>query len=49
MQILFSIERKWVDTMNWKHPRNETKAASKERETESGTRWSFIAAASIVA
>jgi hypothetical protein len=35
--------------MNWKHPRNMTKAATKETETSSGTRWSFIAAASIAA
>ncbi len=49
MQILFSVGREGRATMNWKHPRDETKAASKERETESGTRWSFIAAAGIVA
>jgi hypothetical protein len=31
--------------MSWKHRRNEHRAAQKETETRSGTRWSFVAAA----
>lgn len=33
--------------MNWKHPRNMTRTANKQNETESGTRWSFIAAMAV--
>ncbi len=35
--------------MNWKHRRNETTAAQKQTETRSGTKWSFIAAATAIA
>jgi hypothetical protein len=31
--------------VNWKHPRNRTKAESKKEEPKTGTDWSFVAAA----
>jgi hypothetical protein len=33
-----------VSVMNWKHPRDETAAMAKQEESNSGTRWSVIAA-----
>lgn len=33
-----------VYVMNWKHPRDETAAMAKQEESNSGTRWSVIAA-----
>lgn len=35
--------------MEWNHPRNESKAEHKKRETKSGTDWSFIAAMIVAA
>ncbi len=35
--------------MNWKHTRDRTKAQAKKTETTTGTDWSFIAAAAVVA
>ncbi len=31
--------------MNWQHRRDQHRAAQKETETRSGTRWTFVAAA----
>ncbi len=35
--------------MHWKHRRNAPTAERKKKETDAGTRWSFIAAATIAA
>ncbi|SDQ93027.1 hypothetical protein SAMN05216278_3096 [Halopelagius longus] len=35
--------------MQWNHRRNQTKAEQKKNESKSGTKWSFIAAATVIA
>lgn len=35
--------------MQWKHRRGRSKVEAKKEESKSGTKWSFIAAATVVA
>ncbi len=35
--------------MNWTHKRNRRKADRKKEEAGSGTSWSFVAAATVIA